>query len=295
MMTPESPGSRCVDARRPTRRGRWPLSRIVGAASGRRAWLVGVAALIVVVVVGVVAWPHLQRYVGTAPPRQVDEPIGVVLPASAADRVLGIAHNAGNNLGTLRAAVSNGADAVEIDVIAARGHLVAGRAHQPWPGLARQLFRGPSLEDAWDAAGGARLVKLDLKQSDPAFLDQVVAFLSPRASSRAVMVSSPDRAAPLLLHHRVPTVALYYSVANPAAIDRLESDPTLVSMLAGVSAFQGLVDPNVLGWAHAHGLKVIAWTVDSGPRLAQLVGLGVDGITSANLAVLRALATTSRP
>ena len=32
-----------------------------------------------------------------------------------------------------------------------------------------------------------------------------------------------------------------------------------------------------------------AWTVNDGERLNQLVRLGVDGITTANLAILRAL------
>jgi glycerophosphoryl diester phosphodiesterase len=34
---------------------------------------------------------------------------------------------------------------------------------------------------------------------------------------------------------------------------------------------------------------ILAWTVNDGQRLSQLVRLGVDGITTANLAILRAL------
>jgi glycerophosphoryl diester phosphodiesterase len=245
--------------------------------------------VIAAVVAGVVAWPHVQRYTGVAPPVQFDEPIDARLPGGAEERVAGIAHNAGNNLGTLRAAVSNGADVVEVDVISARGHLVAGREYQPLPGLARLLFRGPTLQDAWDAAPRAVLLKLDLKQSDPAFLEQLVAFLSPRASLRPVMVSSPDRAALVRLNHRLPDVTLLGSVADPVALSRLQSDPFLVSIIGGITAFHGLVDTNLVAWAHQAGLKVIAWTVAGGRRLVQLARHGVDGITTANLAVLREL------
>jgi glycerophosphoryl diester phosphodiesterase len=259
-----------------------------------RRWWVGIgAAVAAAMVAGVIAWPHGQRYVGAAPPLQFDGAIDVTLPGGAEAQVVGIAHNAGNNLRTLREAIANRADVVEIDVISARGRLVAGREIEPLPGLARLLFRGPSLQEAWDAASQAWLLKLDLKQSDPAFLDQLVAFLSSRAGLRPVMVSSPDRVALLLLHDRLPTVTLVSSVPDPAALNRLQSDPALVSAIAGLSAFESLVDANLVAWAHQRDLKVIAWTVDGGARLAELVQLGVDGITSANLAVLRALGTST--
>src|SRR5215472_8458079 len=77
----------------PTARLRWV---IVGA-------LVGVAALVVGVIV---AWPHVQRYTGAAPPAQFYEKVQLQ-PALTRDypRVLGVAHNAGNNLETLAKAL----------------------------------------------------------------------------------------------------------------------------------------------------------------------------------------------
>jgi glycerophosphoryl diester phosphodiesterase len=56
-----------------------------------------------------------------------------------------------------------------------------------------------------------------------------------------------------------------------------------------VSVFQGLVDANLVAWLHQHKLLILAWTVNDGRRLNELVRLGVDGITTANLAILRAL------
>src|SRR5215831_9122035 len=133
---------------RPRGRGlRWAIAGVL------------VAALAVAVVI---AWPYVQRYTGSAPPPQFYDKVELE-PALAPDypRVLGVAHNAGNNLSTLTTALRYGADVMEIDVISARGQLVAGRS-QPWGWLARQLFRGPTLVQAWDAAGAAGIVKLDL-------------------------------------------------------------------------------------------------------------------------------------
>ena len=168
-------------------------------------------------------------------------------PALAQDypRVLGVAHNAGNNLGTLATALHYGADVIEIDVISARGQLVAGR-DQPLPWLARQLFRGPTLAEAWDRAAAAEIVKLDLKQTGRAFLNDLVTFVAPRASSRRVMISSDDQEALLYLHTRLPDVTLLFSVAGPDAVHQLQSDPALQKAIGGASVFQGLVDANLV-------------------------------------------------
>jgi glycerophosphoryl diester phosphodiesterase len=196
--------------------------------------------------------------------------------------------NAGNNLGTLSTALRYGADVMEIDVISARGQLVAGRDHW-WGWLARQVFRGPTLMQAWDGAVAAGIIKLDLMQTDRVFLDDLVAFVAPRAGSRHVMISSRDRSVLLYLHGRLPGVALLFSVAGPDAVHQLESDSALQQAIGGVSVFQGLVDTNLVTWVHAHKLVILAWTVNDGDRFNQLVRLGVDGITTGNLAILRAL------
>jgi glycerophosphoryl diester phosphodiesterase len=246
--------------------------------------------LVVALVAAVIAvWPLVQRYTGAAPPAQFYEKVQPD-PALARDypRVLGVAHNAGNNPGTLATALHYGADVIEIDVISARGQLVAGR-DQPWPWLARQLFRGPTLTQAWDQAAAAGIIKLDLKQADRGFLDDLVAFLAPRAGSRRVMISSRDQGALLYLHSRLPEVTLLFTVAGPDAVHQLRSYPALQKAIGGVSVFQGLVDANLVTWIHQHKLLILAWTVNDSERFNQLVRLGVGGITTANLAILRAL------
>jgi glycerophosphoryl diester phosphodiesterase len=246
--------------------------------------------LVAALVAGAVAaWPLVRRYTGAAPPAQFYQKVQLD-PALARDhpRVLGAAHNAGNNLGTLATALRYGADVIEIDVISARGQLVAGR-DQPWPWLARQLFRGPTLTQAWDHAAAAGIIKLDLMQADRGFLDDLAAFLAPRAGSRRVMISSRDQSALLYLHSRLPEVTLLFSVAGPDAVCQLQSDPALQKAIGGVSVFQGLVDVYLVTWVHQHPLVILAWTVNDSESFNQLIRLGVDGITTANLAILRAL------
>jgi glycerophosphoryl diester phosphodiesterase len=256
---------------------------------GRLRWAIAGGLVIVLVAAAVVAWPWVQRYTGSAPPTQFYDQVQLE-PALARDypRVLGVAHNAGNNLGTLSTALHYGADIMEIDVISARGQLVAGRDHW-WGWLARQLFRGPTLVQAWDGAAAAGIIKLDLMQTDRGFLDDLFAFLAPRAGSRRVMISSRDPGALLYLHRRLPDVAMLFSVAGPDAVHQLKSDSALQGAIGGVSAFQGLVDANLVTWVHAHRLVILAWTVNDSERFNQLVRLGVDGITTGNLAILRAL------
>jgi glycerophosphoryl diester phosphodiesterase len=260
---------------------------------GRLRWVIATGVVIVLATAAVVAWPYAQRYTGSAPPPQFYDQIHLE-PALAGDysRVLGVAHNAGDNLGTLSTALRYGADVIEIDVISARGQLVAGR-DQPWGWLARQLFRGPTLVQAWDGAAAAGAVKLDLKQTDRGFLDDLVSFLAPRARSRRVMISSRDSSALLYLHSRLPGVTMLFSVAGPDAVRQLKSDSALQKAIGGVSVFHGLVDANLVSWVHARGLVILAWTVNDSENFNRLVRLGVDGITTDNLAILRALARST--
>jgi glycerophosphoryl diester phosphodiesterase len=42
--------------------------------------------------------------------------------------------------------------------------------------------------------------------------------------------------------------------------------------------YHPLITPRLIRAAHAHGVKVIAWTVDEPARITELEALGVDGI-----------------
>lgn len=249
-------------------------------------WLATVVALGLVVTLAI-AWPHVQRFTTGLPPEQFHRELDPDLVQSYPD-TLGIAHNAGNRLGTVKTALDHGADVIEVDVISVRGALVGGR-DQPWPWLSNHLFRGPTLSEVWQAAAAAEVIKLDLKQDDAKYLDAVADFLLPRAGARKVMVASRDAKSLKLLHRRAPQATMIFSMGFPEAIDHLRSDATLRSVIGGVSAFHGLVNADLVSWLHEQHLLVLAWTVNDVHRLNALVRDGVDGVTTANLAILQAL------
>jgi hypothetical protein len=259
----------------------------VGEVSRRRVFIAAGVTVVVVAAV-VIAWPWVRVYTGAARPHQFYRALST--PAANVGRhALGVAHNAGNNAATTGAALEYGADVIEIDVITAHGRLVAGRAHG-WPWLAKRVFRGQTLASAWQHAETAKIIKLDLQQTDHGLLVALLGFLRTVPAGRPVMVSTRDAAAIEYLRPRLPgTVTLLFSVPFPEAVTRIRDDHALTDAVGGISVFQGLVDTQLVSWAHSRGLLVLAWTVNDGDRLNQLLRLGVDGITTANLAVLRAL------
>jgi len=173
-------------------------------------------------------------------------------------------------------------------VISARGRLVAGRAHG-WPWLAGLVFQGPTLASAWQHAAAAKIIKLDLQQTGRGLLDSLIRFLDERRG-HSVMISTRDAAAIEYLRPRLPAgITLLFSVAFPQAVAQIQSDRALTDAVGGISVFQGLVDSNLVRWAHQRNLLVLAWTVNDAAHLNQQLELGVDGITTANLAILQAL------
>jgi glycerophosphoryl diester phosphodiesterase len=259
----------------------------VHVVNRRRLLLAGAVAAVVVIAL-VIAWPWVRAYTGMARPDQFYRSLSP--PAEIPARhVLGVAHNAGNHAATTAAALKYGADVIEIDVITARGRLVAGRA-LPWPLLAERVFQGQTLATAWQHAAAAEIIKLDLQQTDRDLLNSLVKFLDERPDHPA-MVSTRNADAIEYLRPRLPAaVTLLFSVPFPHAVTRIQSNPALTDAVGGISVFQGLVDTNLVRWAHDHNLLVLAWTVNDGERLNQLLHLGVDGITTGNLAILQALA-----
>jgi hypothetical protein len=256
----------------------------------RRRRLVVLCALIAVMApgTGLVVRPWIRVYTGAAPPEQFYRALSTP-PDTAGHDVLAVGHNAGNNAATAAAALDHGADVIEIDVITVNGELAAGRANG-WRWLEEALFQGDTLAEAWDHADRARMIQLDLQENDQRLLDSLVAFLRHTPLDRPVLVSTRDAAAIRYLRPRVPrAVTLLFSVPFPDAVSRLETDTRLREALGGITVFEGLVDAELVAWAHERRLRVLAWTVDDERRLKQLLSLRVDGITTNNLAVIGAL------
>jgi Glycerophosphoryl diester phosphodiesterase family len=266
-----------------TKRG--PIRR----ALAKPAWRWAGAAVLVVVLGAfatlALAWPHVQGFIPGPGSAQFHHELD---PALIKDypHALGVAHNAGNSLELTKTALAHRADVIEVDIISVRGQLVAGR-DQPLQWLNNHLFPGPTLDQVWAAA--APVIKLDLNQEDRPFLDDLVTFLNTRQYTRKVMISTRDADALEYLRPRLPAAELLFTLASPEAIDQLRSDRQLLTAVNGVSVFQGLLNAGLVGWLHRNHLLALAWTINDVDHLNIAVRLGVDGVTTANLAILEVL------
>jgi hypothetical protein len=203
-----------------------------------------------------------------------------------------IAHNAGDDAETAQAALDHSADAVEIDVIMGGGRLYAAHAMPPeW--ISNWLFRGPRLEDAWEVVAKADAVALDLKDDSPAFEDALVAFLAERAHEQVVLMSRSLETL-MRLKERLPNAHMYLSVPNRDAFDRLVAQHELAPQLDGISMQHSQITDDIMATLKARDQRIIAWTVNDLSRVNELVRLGVDGITTDNLAILSLLGGRAR-
>lgn len=199
-----------------------------------------------------------------------------------------VAHNSGDRVQSANQALAYGADIIEIDVVALDDRLYA--AHQaPLPFLGPHVFRGPKLEEIWTVASLAEVVKLDLKQSSSSFLDLLVSFLGKYGEDQQVIVASGDVEVLRSLGERWPDAFRLLSVPNREVMDALQADPDLVALIDGVTIQEQLLDRETATWLEAQELYALAWTVNSLGRVNALIGLGVDGITTDNLALMRLL------
>jgi glycerophosphoryl diester phosphodiesterase len=209
-------------------------------------------------------------------------------PVFGTRSVLVAAHNAGNGGPSSSLAVAHGADIIEIDVISHNGKLYA--AHNQLPGwLPSSVYNGPTLATAWKWTEGAKFVQLDLKETSTATLRQIYRFLESHKDDRRVMISSRDLRALEMTSEEAPDAIRLLSIGDQAGLDRLRDDPDSAHLVNGVTIRASLLDQDTIDWLHDQGLLVIAWTVNDLPTTNQMLALGVDAITTDNLAVLDAL------
>jgi hypothetical protein len=207
--------------------------------------------------------------------------------------VVGIAHNSGDRVEATLEAVIYDADVIEVDVVSFDGQLYASHG-LPIPLIGGSLFRGPPLAKIWAASAGAGAIKLDLKESSPEFQELLFTFLANRRGQRRVLVVSDDPALLRRLAEREPAVFRIYSVGSANRLRLLDDDPAFTAVIDGVSIRHGLVDEERAARLKARGLLILAWTVNDLERVNELVRLGVDGITTDNLAILRLLGSQHR-
>jgi glycerophosphoryl diester phosphodiesterase len=208
------------------------------------------------------------------------------------ERVFGVAHNSGDRIETTKEALAHGADVIEIDVVSLDGTLYAAHS-SPLRYIGPRVFRGPALAEVWEAAAEADVIKLDLKESSNRYLDLLIAFLEERGDREVVVASGNERAL-RTFQDRYPRAIRLLSVGNSRDLRRLRERPARVALVDGVTIRASLVDEDAAAWLREQGMLIFVWTVNDLDRLNTLVLLGVDAVTTDNLAIMELLGGSRR-
>lgn len=214
-------------------------------------------------------------------------------PEQYYEAIIGSAHNSGGRIEATVEAIIFGADAIEADVIAINGQLYTGHT-PPLPLIGDWFFRGPTLEQVWAASYRADAFKLDLKEDSPEYVDLVVDFINSRPEGRDIVVASRSPDVLATIRERAPRALLLLSVGDDAAFQRLRGDERLQRTIDGITVRESLVDFAMMNWLDERGIGAFVWTVNDMERVNELIRLGVDGITTDNLAILSLLGGQSR-
>jgi glycerophosphoryl diester phosphodiesterase len=155
-------------------------------------------------------------------------------------------------------------------------------------------FRGPLLRDIWVVASAAEAIQLDLKSSATGNLELVFEFLAAQRGGPPVVITTPSVATLRAFAERSPDTLRFFSIDGRSNIAVLERDPELVALIDGIAMREDLADEETVSWFAERDLYVWVWTVNRIERVNELVELGVDGITTDNLAVLELLGGDER-
>ncbi len=116
-----------------------------------------------------------------------------------------------------------------------------------------------------------------------------VSFLASHADGRRVLVASASIGALETLSEQAPEAVRLLSIGDRRGLEALQGDPARVEFLNGVSIRATLLDAETMAWFKERGLLVVAWTVNDLAQVNRLAALGIDAVTTDNLAILDAL------
>jgi hypothetical protein len=206
-----------------------------------------------------------------------------------------IAHRAGNDPVRMRAAEAAGADVIEADLYLWRGRLelrhlkTVGTLPVYWDrwALAPPWRRFGTLDDLLAGAGAETALMLDLKGADPAAARLLAASLRAAARRAPVLVSA--RAWPLLDEIDPSLARRIASAARTAQLDRLIAHAPGRD-LDGASLHLRLLERGRLEALREHAPLLMSWPVNDRHEADRAQALGVSGLISDELPLLRALA-----
>ena len=208
-----------------------------------------------------------------------------------------IAHGGGNSAALAGDFLAQGADFLEVDMWLHGG--VFEIRHE------RRVPRLPLLFEKWylrrvprrhytlddllnDTAVDDAAIFLDLKNGGADAAALLRRILARTGGQRRIAASSQQWRALRAIRELAPDVEAFYSIDVRAKLDLFLSVSDRDLRPRGVSCRHSLLTPRVVEALHAKDLLVVAWTVDDIDRAAELVGWGVDGLTTHRVAEMRA-------
>jgi glycerophosphoryl diester phosphodiesterase len=196
-----------------------------------------------------------------------------------------------------RAARDAGDELVEADVHLHRGALEMRHAKaigrrmlwEPWRDVTwRRDVPVPLLVDVLTTAAGDSRLMLDLKGPRRSVAARTAAVLRETAPGVPVTVCSRDWSM-LAAFEDQPHIRRVYSAGNRRQLQQVRR---LVQRrrVDGLSIRLSLLTPDIVAELHRHTDLVMVWTVDTEADLQRARALGVSGVISKNLPLLRSLA-----
>lgn len=217
------------------------------------------------------------------------------------DRLIAVAHRSGNTVAGLREALDAGVDLVECDVHAYRGvlevrhHKLLGPTHlwDKWELVRRSDYAPFELAELMTALGDDPRLMIDLKG--------VHRGLAP-AVAQVVREHAPDSGFTVCTKHWwmlgsfAPPVRRVLSASNRRSVARLvrRLEQPDASAAYGVSVRRSMLTPALVTRMKARTEVVLTWPVDTDAELADARRLGVDGVISKDLGLLRRVLADGR-
>ncbi|CAG1008969.1 glycerophosphoryl diester phosphodiesterase [Myxococcaceae bacterium] len=163
----------------------------------------------------------------------------------------------------------------------------------PWRGKG---LRVPTLEEALDRFPGVRF-NIEIKETAPGVIDRTLATLSEKGRSELTLLAAEKDA--IMASIRETAARAASGVAIGACVGEVvrciqaardhTAPPPGVMALQIPAAFAGrpLATPELVSFAHRHGIQVHVWTVNDPAEMDALLDVGVDGLISDHPARVR--------